>query len=99
MTESTLIGITKEQLAQLVEDAARRGYEAARRDLEQSEWLTSRKEICRFLSPEKPISEATFNRNRAKGMYGEAIIGIGARCKAKKDELLQAIQRYQLLTI
>lgn len=96
---SELIGITKEQLAQLVEDAARRGYEAARRDLEQSEWLTSRKEICRFLSPEKPISEATFNRNRAKGMYGETIIGIGARCKARKNDLLQAIQRYQLQTL
>lgn len=94
-----LIGITKEQLAQLVEDAARRGYEAARRDLEQSEWLTSRKEICSFLSPDKPLSEATFNRNRAKGMYGETIIGIGARCKARKNDLLQAIQRYQLSTL
>lgn len=94
-----LIGITREQLAQLVEDAARRGYEAARRDLEQSQWLTSRAEICRFLSPEKPISEATFNRNRAKGMYGETIIGFGARCKARKDDLLQAIKMYQLQTL
>lgn len=95
----TLIGITEEQLAELVENATKRGYEAARRDLEQSEWLTSRKEICRFLSPEKPISEATFNRNRAKGMYGETIIGIGARCMARKADLLQAIQRYQLSTL
>lgn len=92
----SLIGITEEQLAQLVEDAVKRGYEAARRDLEQSEWLTSRSEICRFLSPEKPISEATFNRNRAKGMYGHAIIGNGFRCKARKSDLMDAMKMYQL---
>ncbi len=95
----SLIGITEEQLAQLVEDAVKRGYEAARRDLEQSEWLTSRSEICRFLSPEKPISEATFNRNRAKGMYGQAIIGSGFRCKARKSDLMDAMKMYQLSTL
>lgn len=94
-----LIGISEEQLAKLVEDATRRGYEAARRDMEQSEWLTSRTEICLFLSPEKPISPATFNRNRAKGMYGSAVVGTGMRCKARKNDLLQAIQNYQLSTI
>ena len=93
---SDLIGITEERLAVLVESAVKRGYEAARHDMEQSEWLTSRADICRFLSPEKPISTATFNRNRAKGMYGEAVIGSGFRCKARKDDLLQAIQRSHL---
>lgn len=81
----SLIGITEEQLAQLVEDAVKRGYEAARRDLEQSEWLT--------------FSEATFNRNRAKGMYGQAIIGSGFRCKARKSDLLDAMKMYQLSTL
>lgn len=92
----SIIGITEERLAQIIADAARQGYEAARRDMEESEWLTSRAQICRFLSPEKPISEATFNRNRAKGMYGDTIIGYGSRCKARKNELLSAIQQYQL---
>lgn len=94
-----LIGISEDDLARLVEEASRRGYEAARKDMEQSEWLTSRREICRFLSPDKPISEATFNRNRAKGMYGEAIVGTGIRCKARKTELLEAMKRYQLSTL
>lgn len=95
----SIIGITEERLAQIIEQATRRGYEAAREDMEQSEWLTSRSQICRFLSPEKPISEATFNRNRAKGMYGDTIIGTGSRCKARKNELLNAIQQYQLSTL
>lgn len=36
------------------------------------------------------------NRNRASGMYGTAIIGNGIRCKARKSELLEAIQRHEL---
>lgn len=94
--ESTLIGITKYQLEEIVRVAAKRGYEEARKDMEQSEWLTSRAQICAFLSPEKPISTTTFNRNRASGMYGTAIIGNGIRCKARKSELLEAIQRHEL---
>ena len=94
-----IIGITEERLASIIEQAVKRGYEAARNDMEQSEWLTSRSAICRFLSPEKPISEATFNRNRAKGMYGDTIIGVGSKCKARKSDLLSAIQKYQLLNL
>lgn len=94
--EQIIIGITEVRLAQLIEEATKKGYEAARKDMEQGEWLTSRQDICTFLSPEKPLSTATFNRNRAKGMYGTAIVGNGMRCKARKNELMDAIHRYEV---
>jgi hypothetical protein len=37
----SIIGITEDRLAQIIEQATRRGYEAAREDMEQSEWLTN----------------------------------------------------------
>ena len=63
------------------------------------EWLNSRAEICEFLNPDKPVSVTTFNRNRAAGVYGAAIVGRGAKCKARKTDLLQAIQYYELNAI
>ena len=98
-SKDIIIGITEVRLAQLVEEAAKKGYEAARKDMEAGEWLNSRQDICNFLSPERPISTATFNRNRQKGMYGTAIIGNGIRCKARKNELLDAIRQYKLAAL
>lgn len=92
-----IIGITEQRLAEIVETAARRGYETARREMEQSDWLLSRTEICRFLNPSRPLSVTTFNRNRQRGVYGSAVYGVGASCKARKSELLDAVRRYQTI--
>ena len=90
-----IIGITEYRLSKIIEEATRRGYEAGRNEADKSEWLNTRQEILQFLSPEKPISEATFYRNIQKGMYGEAIIGSGRHCKARKTDLLDALHKYK----
>lgn len=92
----SIIGITEQRLADIIESAVRRGYETARMEMEQSDWLMSRTEICRFLNPDRPLSVTTFNRNRAKGMYGSAVSGVGCGCRARKGELLDAIRRYEI---
>lgn len=94
-----LIGITEQRLTDIIESAVRRGYEMARRELEEDDWLLSRTEICRFLNPDRPLSVTTFNRNRARGMYGSAVSGIGSGCRARKSELLDAIKRYELVSL
>lgn len=96
VNNNPIIGITEWRLSEIIKEAVMRGYEMARKAQEEGEWLTSRAQICEFLSPKKPISPTTFNRNRAKGMYGHAVIGNGVRCKAKKNELLEAVRRYEL---
>lgn len=93
--ENKIIGITTEYLSELIANATRQGYNQARQDLQESDWLNSRSEICQWLSPDKPLSVATFNRNRAKGLYGYAIIGHGAKCKARKSDLQNAIFLYE----
>lgn len=97
--ENKIIGITTEYLSELIANATRQGYNQARQDLQESDWLNSRAEICQWLSPDKPMSVATFNRNRAAGKYGVAIVGRGAKCKARKSDLQQAIQYYELNAI
>ena len=91
-----LIGIEDSDLQRLITDAYKRGYQEATTELQgDGEWLNSREEICAFLSPSKPISVSTFNRNRLAGVYGEAIIGKGARCRAKKQDILDAIYLFE----
>ena len=99
LKDNPVIGITEYRLSKIIEEAVRRGYEAGRNEADKDEWLTSRAEICKFLSPEKPISPTTFNRNRSCGMYGEAIIGSGHKCKARKSDLLSAIRQYERASI
>lgn len=94
---TTLIGITEERLQELVEQAAMNGYERGRSEALAGDILDSRDAILRFLSPSKPISVATFNRNRAKGVYGTAVTGTGRQCHARKGELLDAISKYESL--
>lgn len=93
-----IIGITEYRLATIIEEATRRGYEAGRREFEDADWLSSRPAIIAFLSEgkSKPMSAATFNRKRANGEFGNAIVGSGRNCKARKSELMDAIQRHQL---
>lgn len=97
----TIIGITEDRLSQIIYEASRQAYERGRRDAEQkmgeSQMLHSMREIIEFLSPERPFTKQTFNANRRKGMYGDAIMGRGSRCSARKDELLDAIKRYHLM--
>lgn len=93
--ENKIIGITTEYLSELIANATRQGYNQARQDLQESDWLNSRAEICEFLNPEKPLSVTTFNRNRAAGVYGAAIVGRGAKCKARRQDLLNAIYVYE----
>lgn len=90
-----LIGITEARLRAIVEHAMKSGYRQGREEALVGDILTSRDDILRFLSPSKPMSVATFNRNRAKGMYGTAIIGSGMHCHARKGELLDAISKYE----
>lgn len=94
--QQIIIGITEYRLSQIIEEATRRGYEAGRNEADKDEWLTSRQAIISFLSPDKPISVTTFNRNRQKGMYGESIIGSGHKCKARKSDLLSALRKYEM---
>lgn len=88
-----LIGIEDTELQTLIVEAYKRGYAEATAEAKATtgEWLNSRAEICEFLNPEKPVSVTTFNRNRAAGMYGAAIVGRGAKCKARRQDLLNAI--------
>ena len=90
------IGIDEEDLKTLIAEAYQQGYQMARKDIEQQEWLTSRAAICKFLRPEKPLSTTQFNKNRRAGIYGEAIIGTGNGCKCRKSDLLNAIRQYEL---
>ena len=96
--QSPVIGITEHRLASIIEEATRRGYEAGRREFEESDLLTSRAAIIAFLSDgkAKPMSASTFNRKRASGEFGNAVVGQGRNCKARKTELMQAIQRHQM---
>lgn len=91
MSDIRLIGITSDYLQQIITDATAAGYAKGREEYSESEWLTSRAEICSFLN----ISVSTFNRNRASGMYGCVIHGRGINSKAKKTELLEAIKNYE----
>lgn len=92
-----LIGIEDVELQNLIVEAYKRGFAEATAEAKATtgEWLNSRKEICEFLNPEKPVSVTAFNRNREKGMYGAAIIGRGAKCKARRQDLLNAIYVYE----
>ena len=102
-TDSALIGIAPDNLHDLILHAYRSGFEAGHRDLaamhQQQQWLNSRDEIIHFLSASHPITPQTFNRNRRLGMYGNAIIGRGERCKARIDDLQNAIKLYQSMKI
>ena len=91
-----LIGMTQSDLSRLIEEATIRGIEAGKKMFDADQQLNCRKDILTFLCPDKPISVETFNRNRRKGMYGNAIVGEGTRCTARKSELMDAIHRYQL---
>ena len=94
---SRLIGIEDHELQTLIAEAYKRGYAEATTEAKAAtgEWLNSRREICEFLNPDKPVSVTTFNRNREKGVYGAAIIGRGAKCKARRQDLLNAIYVYE----
>ena len=91
-----LIGITEDYLQEIIAAATAAGYAKGREEYSDSEWLTSRAEICAFLGKNgQPISVSTFNRQKAAGVYGCVIHGRGASCKAKKTELLEAIKNYE----
>lgn len=96
MNNSSIIGISLEELELRITEAYKRGWEECSREMNEADWLNGREAIIAFLSPVKPITVRTFNLKRERGEFGSAVIGCGENCKARKSELLTAIQQYQL---